>query len=282
MNDFVTQEQIEAAAAAVRSRSRATPEIGLVLGSGLSSLGDQVQGADAVPYGEIPHWPASTVPGHSGRLVLGRLEGKGVLVLQGRAHYYEGHPMSRITFPVRVMQALGVQTLLLTNAAGGLNPDFEAGDLMLIRDHLNLPGLAGRNPLRGPNDDAVGPRFPDMTAAYDPQLRALAREVADDEGLSLQEGVYAYVGGPSYETPAELRFLRMVGADAVGMSTAPSVVVARHGGMRVLGISTITNMATPDPKPGQETSHEEVLEVGALVVPRLTRLIYGILRRLGE
>ena len=280
MNDFVTREQITEAVAAVRDHSDATPRIGLVLGSGLSSLGEQVEAADTVAYDQIPHWPASTVAGHSGRLILGRLEGKSVLVMQGRAHYYEGYPPSRITFPVRVMQALGVQTLVLTNAAGGLNPEFEAGDLMLIRDHLNLPGLAGHNPLRGPNDDESGPRFPDMTAAYDPQLRALARDVATAEGLTLQEGVYAYVGGPSYETPAELRFLQMVGADAVGMSTAPSVVVARHGGMRVLGISTITNMATPDPEPGQETSHEEVLEVGALVVPRLTRLIHGILRRL--
>jgi purine-nucleoside phosphorylase len=178
------------------------------------------------------------------------------------------------------MRRLGIGTFIVTNAAGGLNPQFEAGDLMLIRDHINFPGLAGRNPLRGPNDDEAGPRFPDMTEPYDPDLRRLAHEVATDADYVLREGTYAFVGGPSYETPAELRLLRTVGADAVGMSTAPSVVVARHGGMRVLGVSTITNIATPDPEPGQKTTHEEVLEVGKLVVPRLTHLIHGVLQRL--
>jgi purine-nucleoside phosphorylase len=212
--------------------------------------------------------------------VLGTLEDKPVLVMQGRVHFYEGYGMSQITMPVRVMQRLGIETLFLTNAAGGLNPDFRAGDLMLISNHINFLGLAGNNPLRGPNDDSVGPRFPDMTTPYDSELRSLAHDIASSQDMTLREGTYAYVAGPSYETPAELRFLLTVGADAVGMSTVPSVVVARHGGMRVLGISTITNLATPDPAPGQTTTHQEVLEVGEIVVPRLTRLLHGILQRL--
>lgn len=280
MDEFITPQQIREAADAVSQRTDYTPRIGLVLGSGLNDLADAVVDADVVAVDDIPHWPTSTAPGHAGRLVIGALEEKPVLVLQGRAHYYEGYQMSQLALPVRVMQRLGVETIILTNAAGGLNPNFEAGDLMLIRDHLNFLGLAGQNPLRGPNDDSIGPRFPDMTEPYDPQLRRLAHDVAKEQEITLREGVYAYVAGPSYETPAELRFLLTVGADAVGMSTVPSVVIARHGGMRVLGISTITNMATPDPEPGQETTHEEVLEVGRIVVPRLTSLIHGILRRL--
>lgn len=280
MDEFITPQQIREAADAVSQRTDYTPRIALVLGSGLNDLADAVVDADVVAVDDIPHWPTSTAPGHAGRLVIGALEEKPVLVLQGRAHYYEGYQMSQLALPVRVMQRLGVETIILTNAAGGLNPNFEAGDLMLIRDHLNFLGLAGQNPLRGPNDDSIGPRFPDMTEPYDPQLRRLAHDVAKEQEITLREGVYAYVAGPSYETPAELRFLLTVGADAVGMSTVPSVVIARHGGMRVLGISTITNMATPDPEPGQETTHEEVLEVGRIVVPRLTSLIHGILRRL--
>lgn len=280
MSDHITGEQIEEAASTVSNRSQHRPHVSLVLGSGLSSLGESVNKADVIPYGEIPHWPVSTVPGHSGRLILGELEGQSVLVMQGRAHFYEGYSMGAITMPVRVMRRLGIETLIVTNAAGGLNQDFEAGELMLIRDHINMLGLAGNNPLRGPNDDEAGPRFPDMTWPYDPELRRLAREVAADEDYELREGVYVYVAGPSFETPAELRYLRQIGGDAVGMSTAPTVLVARHGGMRVLGISTITNVTNMDPAPGATTTHEEVLEVGALVVPRLTRLIHGLLGRL--
>lgn len=275
-----TSTQIEEAAAAVRNATTQTPTVGLVLGSGLSGLAEAVAGAEVVPYEQIPHWPASTAPGHSGRLVSGRLEGQQVLVMQGRAHYYEGYEMQQLTLPVRVMHALGIETLILTNAAGGINPAFAAGDLMAIGDHLNFLGMTGQNPLRGPNDDAVGPRFPDMTHPYDPGLRRLAQEVAAELALPLHEGVYAYVSGPSYETPAELRFLKLAGADAVGMSTVPSVVVARHAGLRVLAFSTITNIVNLDPAPGAKTTHEEVLEVGALVVPRLTKLLHGILARL--
>ena len=280
MEQFIAPQQIDDAARFIRDRVPHTPKIGLVLGSGLSSLADAVTDATVFPFHDIPHWPTSTVAGHSGRLVFGDLEGQAVLVMQGRVHYYEGYGMSQLTMPIRVMRRLGIETVVLTNAAGGLNPNFSAGDLMLIRDHINMLGLSGHNPLRGPNDDKIGPRFPDMTTPYDAELRQLARDVASEQGITLQEGVYAYVAGPSYETPAELRFLLTIGADAVGMSTVPSVVVARHGGMSVLGISTITNMATPDPRPGQQTTHEEVLEVGNVVVPKLTRLIHSILQRL--
>ena len=280
MANFISRAHVEAAVTAVRSHTHYQPTIGLVLGSGLNALADTIEDVDIIPYEPIPHWPASTVPGHSGRLVIGKLEGKTVLAQQGRAHFYEGHPMNQIVLPVRVMYKMGVRTLIVTNAAGGINADFSPGDLMLIKDHLNMLGIAGNNPLRGPNDDAFGPRFPNMIDAYDPELRQLAKETAVANGFSLQEGVYAFVAGPSFETPAELRFLRTVAADAVGMSTVPSVIVARHAGMRVLGISTITNMAVPDPLPGTELSHEEVLATGKQIIPRLTTLLRGILQQL--
>lgn len=280
MTELLLAEQITEAAATITDRTPYQPTVGLILGSGLSTLAEAVESPDVIPYREIPHWPVSTVAGHSGRAVIGRLAGQTLIVLQGRAHYYEGYSMSHLSLPVRVLHRLGVRTLIVTNAAGGINANFRPGDLMLIKDHLNLLGIAGLNPLRGPNDDAVGPRFPDMTAPYDPALRQLAHQVAAEAGYSLQEGVYAYVAGPSYETPAELRFLRTIGADAVGMSTIPEVVVARHGGLRVLGISTITNMALPDPLPGQQLTHQEVLETGRRILPRLTELLKGILRKL--
>ncbi|MCA9989525.1 MAG: purine-nucleoside phosphorylase [Ardenticatenaceae bacterium] len=280
MNEFFTRAQSEGAAAIIQNRSRYQPTVGLILGSGLSSLGDAIQYPDIIPYREIPHWPVSTVHGHSGRLLLGNLEGQQVLVMQGRAHFYEGYSMSHLTLPVRVMNILGIKTLLVTNAAGGINAGFQVGDLMLIRDQLNFPGMAGHNPLRGPNDDSAGPRFPDMSEPYDGALRAMAHQVARTAGFTLQEGVYACVAGPNYESPAELRFLRLAGADAVGMSTAPEVLVARHAGMRVLGISTITNMVNLDPLNAAGVSHEEVLAVGSSVIPRLVRLIHGVLSQL--
>jgi purine-nucleoside phosphorylase len=280
MNQYFTRVQIEGAAAIIRNRTRYEPTIGLVLGSGLNDLAEAVTYPDIIPSEQIPHWPQSTVQGHQGRLVIGRLEDKTVLVMQGRVHFYEGYSPNHITLPVRVMQILGIETLILTNAAGGINETFTPGDLMLLKDHLNIPGMAGHNPLRGPNEDSFGPRFPDMVTPYDPELRQMAHEIAAEAGFSLQEGVYGYVAGPNYETPAELRFLKIMGADAVGMSTVPSVLVARHAGMRVLGISTITNMALPDPPPGTVLSHEEVLETGKIVVPHLTALLHGIIRRL--
>lgn len=280
MSNYLSRAHIEEAATAVSHQTNYHPTIGLVLGSGLNTLADSLEDAQIIPYDQIPHWPISTVPGHSGRLVIGKLEGKIIIAQQGRAHFYEGYPLHQIVLPVRVMHLLGVRTLVVTNAAGGINATFRPGDLMLIKDHLNMVGIAGNNPLRGPNDDQFGPRFPNMIGAYDPELRRLAQETAAANGFSLQKGVYACVAGPSFETPAELRFLRTIGADAVGMSTVPSVIVARHAGMRVLAISSITNMAVPDPKPGTELTHDEVLETGKKIIPRLSALLRGILHQL--
>jgi purine-nucleoside phosphorylase len=279
-DEFFTRKEFDEAAQAILSRTKQRPQIGLILGSGLSALADEIEETDALPYSEIPHFPVSTIAGHVGRLVIGRLAGQIVMVLQGRTHYYEGYSMQRVTLPVRVMQVLGIHTLFITNAAGGTNPRFQPGDLMLIADHINLIGMAGLNPLRGPNLDEFGPRFPDMSRAYDPALQALARRVAADLGFSLREGVYMCLAGPTFETPADIRFLRTIGVDAVGMSTVPEVIVARHGGMRVLGISGISNVAIVDPSEGRETSHEEVLEAGKVIVPRLVGLLKGILREL--
>ena len=254
--------------------------IGLVLGSGLNPLAASIEEATAIPFERIPHFPASTVVGHEGRLIVGQLAGQAVMAMQGRIHLYEGYSAAEITFPIRMMRRLGVETLILTNAAGGLNADFSAGDLMLIVDHINFVGMAGHNPLIGPNIEAFGSRFPSMTEAYAPPLRKLALETARDLDVTLRQGVYAYVAGPNFETPAEIRFLRQVGGDAVGMSTVPEALVGVHAGMRVLGISTITNMAVDQLDTDLVTDHEEVLETGKLVVPQLTRLLTGILERL--
>jgi purine-nucleoside phosphorylase len=276
MDDFISLQQIDQAAHAVREKSEQLPRIGIILGSGLGPLADGVERAVTIPYREIPGWPVSTVEGHQGQLVIGQLEGKPVVVMQGRVHYYEGYSMAQVGFPVRVMQRLGVEMLFVTNAAGAVNPEFEPGDVMLITDHLNLLGMAGHSPLRGPNLDEIGPRFPDMGQAYDRQLGQIARRVAQEGQIPLKEGVYICLAGPSFETPADLRFLRSIGVDAVGMSTVPEVTVARHGGMRVLGLSTISNKANLD---GDTiTSHEEVLAAGRIVLPRLTNLILGVLR----
>lgn len=280
MNELVTLQMIEEATGFVRQRIGLSPRVGLILGSGLSDLAHSVEEAVAIPYVQIPHFPSSTVVGHAGRFVIGRLEGQSVVVMQGRLHFYEGHSMALVTLPVRVMQALGIETLIVTNAAGGLNPAFRPGDIMLIRDHINLVGMTGFHPLWGPNLDALGPRFVDMSQAYDPDLRALARQVAAEAGIVLHEGVYVSLAGPSFETPAEIRFLRLIGGDSVGMSTAPEVTVARHGGTRVLGFSGISNVAALDPEEAKETTHEEVLEAGRLLTPRLEALIRGVLRRL--
>lgn len=280
MTKYYVRRDYEAAADYIRSRSDAKPRVGLILGSGLNPLAEAVESADAISYGEIPNFPKPSVEGHVGRLVLGQLQQQPVIVMQGRVHFYEGYPIQQVVFPVRVMQVLGIQFLIVTNAAGGLNPDFHPGDLMLITDHLNFMGMTGNNPLFGPNDPTLGPRFPDMSQAYDPELRQIARQVAGEEDLPLREGVYAGLAGPSFETPAEIRFLRLIGADAVGMSTVPEVTVAHHGRIRVLGISGISNVAIDMPKDGQEASHEEVLAAGQQMVPRLTSLICGVLARL--
>lgn len=276
------QEATGEAVAFIRRHTRVKPAVGLITGSGLASLADAVADPRTLSYANIPHFPASTVMGHPGELVFGHLEGKPVVVMHGRAHFYEGYPMQQVTFPVRVIRALGTDTLIITNAAGGLNTSFQTGDLMLITDHLNLAGMAGHHPLRGPNDPSLGPRFPNMAHAYDPVLRELAHHAAQELGLSLHEGVYAFAAGPSFETAAEVRFLRLVGADAVGMSTVPEVTVARHSGMRVLGISHISNVIPADPVSApleqKPELHDDVLEAGARVVPRLTALIRGIVK----
>ena len=278
MSDTITMQEIDAAAACVRGRISIQPQIALILGSGLGPLADEVESPAIIPTNEIPNWPISTVQGHKGRLVIGRLMGKPILVLQGRAHYYEGYSMPRIGLPVRVMQRLGVRTVVLTNAAGGINPEFFAGDLMLITDHLSLLPMTGPNPLRGPNLDEFGPRFPDMSEVYDKELLALAQQVSDEQNLNVRRGVYAGLSGPSFETPADCRFLRQAGADAVGMSTVPEAIVARHGGLRVLGISGISNKI--DINGNNVASHEEVLEAGKIIVPKLSALIKGVLARL--
>jgi purine-nucleoside phosphorylase len=279
MSEFFSMSHFEAAAAAVREWTDLQPRAGLILGSGLSPLADAVEDGVVIPYDDIPHFPITTVEGHTGRLIVGRLEEQAVAVMQGRTHYYEGYSMAEVTFPVRVMQVLGVETLIVTNAAGGLDPEFSAGDVMLIADHINLIGMGGLNPLRGPNLDTLGPRFPDMSEPYDPRLRALARQAAVEAGVPLREGVYVCLAGPSFETRADLRFLRLIGADAVGMSTVPEVTIARHGGTRVLGLSGISNVA-PVEGAVVETTHEEVLEAGRMLVPRLEAIIRGVLRAL--
>jgi len=275
MSEYITLEQIDRLAALIRARISEPPRVGIILGSGLGALADTVKQATQIPFEELPTWPVSTVPGHRGRLVIGKLEGKEVMVMQGRVHYYEGYSMGQVTLPVRVMQRLGIKILFVTNAAGAVNPVFTPGDLMLIVDHLNLVGMAGLNPLRGPNLDELGPRFPDMSQAYDPELCQVARRTAVESSLLLHEGVYACLSGPSFESPADLRFLRAAGADAVGMSTVPEVTVARHGGTRVLGISGISNKANLDGS--TVTTHEEVLEAGNVITPKLMTILRGVL-----
>ena len=278
MADYLNYEEIDRLTELVRSKTKHNPKIGMILGSGLGSLAEEIEDADVIPYPELPGWPVSTVIGHSGQLVIGKLEGKEVLVMQGRAHYYEGYEMTTIGLPIRVMQRLGIETILITNAAGAVNPDFIPGDLMLITDHINIAGMSGLNPLRGPNLEEFGVRFPDMSQVYDREYHDIARSVAGDEGIELREGVYICLAGPSFETPADLRFLKGIGVDAVGMSTVPEAIVARHGGTRVIGISGISNKANLDG--ATLTTHEEVLEAGEILVPKLIKMVRGFLQKI--
>lgn len=254
------------------------PDVAIILGSGLGALADEVDAVASVPYGEIPGFVQSTVVGHAGRLVFGTLEGTRVAVMQGRVHFYEGLSLQQTTFPVRVLRALGAHTLVVTNAAGGLNPAFKPGDLMLIEDHINMLGWGGQNPLIGPNDPDLGPRFLPMDPAYDPDLLRKAQEAAEECNLDLKRGVYIVLAGPNFETRAEMRTLRQWGGDAVGMSTVPEVIVALHGGMKVVGISNITNMALPDNE--EPVNHEDVLKVAAESGPRFIRLMKALVKRL--
>jgi purine-nucleoside phosphorylase len=276
MGPYITLEQIDEVADAVRSRIDINPRVGIILGSGLNDLAASVEEAVAVPYRDLPHWPVSTVEGHAGRLVIGELEDQPVFVMQGRVHYYEGYSMGQVTLPVRVMQRLELEMMIVTNAAGGVNPDFVPGDVMLITDNLNLMGMSGLNPLMGPNLDELGPRFPDMSQVYNKDLMAVTRKVASEKGITLREGVYCGLSGPSFESPADLRFLRLAGADAVGMSTVPEVVVANHGGLKALGLSGISNKANLDGS--TITTHQEVIEAGKIITPKMETIIRGVLK----
>jgi purine-nucleoside phosphorylase len=268
-------ERVESAAEVVRRRGRLSPEVGIILGTGLGGLAREIAVEAEVPYAEIPSFPLSTVETHAGKLLLGRLGGRPVVAMQGRFHRYEGYDLQQVTFPVRVLHALGARTLIVSNACGGMNPLWGPGDLVLISDHINL---LGDNPLVGPNDERLGPRFPDMSAAYDPALRALARAAALELGIVLREGVYVAVPGPNLETRAEYRMLRAIGADVVGMSTVPEVIVANHQGMRTVGISIVTDQCLPDAL--------EPADIGRIIAtanraePSLTRLIATVVERL--
>jgi len=268
-----------AAVEAVRARGAIVPRAALILGSGLGDLADEIESPVVVPFADIPHFPVSTVAGHAGQLVVGKLQGTPVAAMRGRVHFYEGYSLRDITLPVRVLRRLGAEILIVTNAAGGLNEAFSPGDLMVLTDHLNIMGMAGQSPLVGPNEPELGVRFLDMLGAYDADLRAMAHRAARERGFSLREGVYAMVGGPAYETMAEIRFLQRAGADAVGMSTVPEVIVARHERMRVLGVSAITNMAVGQTA-SQEISHADVLAAAERIKPSLAAVVRGVLAAL--
>jgi purine-nucleoside phosphorylase len=270
------------AAEFVLSQVALRPKVGMILGSGLGSLVDLVQDAVRLPYSAIPYFPPCSIEGHEGILVVGSLEGVPVAIMQGRTHYYEGYSMQHITLPVRAMRLMGIDTLFVTNAAGGIQPHFHPGELMMLTDHINLVGMAGASPLRGPNDESFGPRFPDLTRAYDAELRGIARRVADEKGIPLHEGVYIMLAGPSYETVADVHFLKLIGVDAVGMSTVPEVTVARHSGMRVLAVSGISNVMSDRYDPDLHFSHEEVLAAGRSMAPRMGALLRGVLGALGR
>ena len=269
--------RIEQSVEHVRGHGDWDPEVGVVLGTGLGALITDIEIDQAIDYAEIPHFPVSTVESHNGRLVFGKLQGRSVMAMEGRFHYYEGYTMEQVTFPIRVMQKMGVETLIVSNACGGMNPGYRRGDLMRIDDHINL---IGDNPLRGPNLDELGPRFPDMSEPYDRGLGALADRVALEAGIRLHVGVYVAVAGPNLETRAEYRFLRTIGADVVGMSTVPEVIVARHANMRVLGVSIVTDECFPDAL--EPVDVETIIRVAGEAEPRMTRVIRDTIARLDE
>lgn len=271
----LVKKQIQEAAQFIEEKIGFNPQIGLILGSGLGVLADLIEDAKVIAYQDIPHFPVSTVEGHAGELVAGQIKGKNVIMMKGRFHPYEGYDLVKVSFPVRVLKQLGVTKLIVTNAAGGVNTSFNVGDLMVIKDHINF---MFRNPLIGPNNNDLGVRFPDMSEAYSKKLQQLSHEVAAEQNFKLQEGVYAAVMGPSYETPAEIRMLRTIGADAVGMSTVPEVIAARHAGIEVLGFSCVTNMAAGILD--QPLSHEEVIETTERVKPKFLKLVLGIIEAL--
>lgn len=265
--------KIKEASNFILEKTKYKPQTGLILGSGLGAIADQIENPEFYPYNELPHFPVSTVQGHAGRLVIGSLEGKTVIAMQGRFHYYEGYDIQEVIFPVRVMKALGIETLVVTNAAGAVNTDYKPGDLMIIKDHLNL---SGTNPLIGKNLDEFGPRFPDMSNAYDKELRTMVKSIAKKLNIPFQEGVYAWFSGPTYETPAEVRMARILGADAVGMSTVPEVIVANHSGIKVIGVSCLTNMAAGILE--QPLNHQEVMETSEIAKDKFIKLMKNIVK----
>lgn len=267
--------QLRETSGAIAAITPFRPRIGIIVGSGLGGLADQVAVEATIEYARLPHVPQATAPGHEGKLVFGTWEGHRVAIFAGRFHYYEGYAMSQVVYPVRLLQALGGEALMLTSIVGSMNPQMPPGSLVLLEDHLNLMGA---NPLIGPNDESVGPRFPDMSAPYDPDLRRLAREVAAESNIPLREGVYAAVAGPNLETRAEYRFLRQAGADVVGMSMVPEVLAARHGGLRVLAVTVVSDACVPETL--QPASVEELLRVASATEPLLTALLQGVMRRL--
>lgn len=275
---MLKKEEFQAAVDYLTAHLTLRPQIGIILGSGLGILADDINESQVIPYADIPGWPQGSVIGHAGRLIVGHLEDQPVLVMQGRTHFYEGQGMAAVAFPIRVMAGLGIHTLIVTNAAGGINPTFKAGDLMLIKDQINIPAMAGLNPLIGPNDDDLGPRFPPMTTPYSRGLRTKAKETAAALGIPLQEGVYMGLAGPAFETPAEALMIRLLGADAVGMSTVSEVMVARHAGLNVLGFSGISNVVIDDVDSDAPVSHEEVLVAGIALAPKLIAILRGVLR----
>lgn len=268
-------QQIKETTSFLQSKTNLIPEVGIILGTGLGGLTKEIEISVAIPYNEIPHFPVSTVQGHSGKLLFGKLGGKNIVAMQGRFHFYEGYDMKQVTYPVRVMQALGIKNLMLSNAAGGTNPSFQIGEIMIIKDHINL---FPTNPLIGKNEDQLGPRFPDMSEAYDKKQIAMAKEIAASNNIRVAEGVYAGLTGPCYETPSEYKYLQIIGADAVGMSTVPEVIVARHMGIPCFAVSIITDLGID----GKivEVSHEEVQQVASEAEPRMTLIIKELLKRI--
>ncbi len=272
---MLLREKIEEARKFIQGKTKVKPGIGIILGTGLGALAKEIEVENVLPYEDIPHFVTSTIHGHEGNLILGKLMNKVIVAMQGRLHFYEGYSSEEITFPVRVMRKLGVNLLIESNAAGGMNPNFKAGDLMIITDHINLIGI---NPLIGPNDERLGPRFPDMCEPYDKELIELCEKVALEEGIRIHRGVYVGVTGPNLETPAEYRFLRLIGADAVGMSTVPEVIVAKHSGLKVLGISCITDECIPDRL--EPVDIRKILKIAKLSEPKMTRLVKKVLEEI--
>jgi len=272
---MLLREKIEEARKFIQGKTKVKPGIGIILGTGLGALAKEIEVENVLPYEDIPHFVTSTIHGHEGNLILGKLMNKVIVAMQGRLHFYEGYSSEEITFPVRVMRKLGVNLLIESNAAGGMNPNFKAGDLMIITDHINLIGI---NPLIGPNDERLGPRFPDMCEPYDKELIELCEKVALEEGIRIHRGVYVGVTGPNLETPAEYRFLRLIGADAVGMSTVPEVIVAKHSGLKVLGISCITDECIPDRL--EPVDIHKIIKIAKLSEPKMTRLVKKVLEEI--